>query len=368
MSTATGFTIMLDGAPLPADALGRLGRVDCEEHLQLADILRLEFAAAPRPGATGWDLIDDGLFPRLAALQLEVSVGENSTVLFSGYVLETRAVFATDPEKATYTVTAFDASILLHLQTKTRPWPDMSDADIAAEIFNDYGFDTRIDSTTPTPTADALLEVQCETDMELLRRLARRNGFDCYIQPGERATGHFHAPVYSGTPQGVLSVGMGAQSNVETLTVTQDLLRPGAWTASNTDAASLEPVTANVTELGGELLGTDAVLGTDRARTVRLDPAGLADSGSLQSLAAAATTASGLSIRAEGSVSGSSYGSIIRAREPILLRGAGALYSGRYLVERVRHLFDGPSYTQSFTLVRNATGSSGEDFTTEARS
>jgi len=48
----------------------------------------------------------------------------------------------------------------------------------------------------------------------------------------------------------------------------------------------------------------------------------------------------------------------------VMVRGVGRQFSGRYYVERVLHQIGGDgSYTQKFTLRRNATGlTGGENF------
>jgi hypothetical protein len=88
-------------------------------------------------------------------------------------------------------------------------------------------------------------------------------------------------------------------------------------------------------------------------------------SGELQTLARAEVDRLSWSITAEGDLHTVAYGGILRAKRPILVRGAGGQFSGYYYVKSVRHQFTGDSYTQHFTLKSNALGLKGEENFTE---
>ncbi|MGZ8263877.1 MAG: hypothetical protein ACXW2I_06735, partial [Burkholderiales bacterium] len=93
---------------------------------------------------------------------------------------------------------------------------------------------------------------QCGTDIQFLRLLARRNGYECYVEldpAGGQPVGHFHPPRYSAATQGVLSVGMGAESTVDKLTVRFDMLRPAATRVSNSDVDAGNDQTAEITSV-----------------------------------------------------------------------------------------------------------------------
>ena len=52
---------------------------------------------------------------------------------------------------------------------------------------------------------------------------------------------------------------------------------------------------------------------------------------------------------------------LFRARKPVLVKGLGGTLSGRYLVERVRHVITLGSHKQRLTLRRNALGVTGDE-------
>ena len=59
---------------------------------------------------------------------------------------------------------------------------------------------------------------------------------------------------------------------------------------------------------------------------------------------------------ATGQVDTVRYGSVLRARRLVGVRGAGLRNDGLYYVRRVTHEIEAGKYTQDFTLSREGTG------------
>ncbi len=366
---AISYTLTLDGSPLDAAVLGKLRKVECEEHTDLADLLRLTFTLTQRDNNSGWAVLDDDVFPRLAKLNLSITVGSNNAQpIMEAYVVEVAAEYGNDPAVNTLSVVAFDATVLMNLEEKARAWASMADSDIASTIFGEYSLSTDVSSTQPTRADNVQTVIQRGSDIQFLRQLARRNGFECYVDLDSSGTptGHFHLPKYSDTPQGTLSIGMGRDSTIESLKLRYDLLRPVDADIANLDVYQTDAQTAAITSVTAEALGSTSTLGTDRPRKILVNPLGLTDAGELQTYAQAVTNRAALAIRAEGELNAQNYEGILRAKHPVLVRGVGREFSGTYYVERVLHSFEAGSYKQNFTLRRNATGVAGqEDFTEE---
>jgi hypothetical protein len=70
----------------------------------------------------------------------------------------------------------------------------------------------------------------------------------------------------------------------------------------------------------------------------------------------AAATRAPEPIEGNGEVDGVRYGSVLRARRLVGVRGAGTSYDGFYWVKRVTHRVHPGAYTQQFTLSRDGTG------------
>jgi len=102
----------------------------------------------------------------------------------------------------------------------------------------------------------------------------------------------------------------------------------------------------------------------DRPRKVLLSGLGMTQSAELQRYAQSVVDRSSWSIHAEGELNTVGYGAVLRAKAPVMVRGVGQQFSGRYYVVRVLHTITGDgNWTQKFTLHRNAIGlTKREDF------
>jgi phage protein D len=325
----------------------------------------LSFSIAVTPGGSRWTIVDDDLFPRLAEVSLSIKQGTaEPEPVMTGYVVETRAVFGEEPSTSTFDVVAMDASVLMDLEQKVRAWPNMADSDIAESIFGEYGLTPVVDTAQPTRQEDDVVPIQRGTDMQFLRHLADRNGFDLFVAPGDAGVeGHFHPPILDEPPQGTLTVGFGGASTVAALTVTHEALRPTTARAEQVAAESQETQSADVTSVSLDDLGGTSVLESDQLRATLLARTGLVDTAELQTLAQAVVDRSSWAIRADGELTTDHYDGVLRARRLVAVRGVGRTLSGTYYVDRVLHTFSDEGYRQQFSLRRNAISLSGrEDF------
>ncbi|HHM05330.1 MAG TPA: phage late control D family protein [Gammaproteobacteria bacterium] len=360
------YTLTIADAPASAELLAAVREIEVEDHAELADMLRLKLAVAVREDGSAWDVLDENLFQRLTRLRIDVTVGSRRVPLTEAYVIETRSEFSNAPGGSMLEVVAMDPTSLMNLEEKVRPWPDMADSDIASTIFGEYGFAAQVDQTQPTRQELDRTVMQRGTDIQFLRHLAERNGFECYVELNENSgavEGHFHAPRSDAAPQGVLTVNMGTATNVNQFKASFDMLGPVTAEARNVDVGNQSDQDANI-ETQADELGEQASTPSDQPRRVLVANTGLAEAGELQTYAQAVVDRAAWAIRAEGELSTVTYGGVLRAKRPVNVRGAGRQFSGTYYVEKVLHRLSDEGYTQSFTLRRNATGVTGrEDFT-----
>jgi phage protein D len=259
-----------------------------------------------------------------------------------------------------------DPTVLMNLEEKVKPWPNMADSDVANAIFSspEYKFIPVVDTTTWRRQENDQTMIQRGTDIQFLQQLARRNGFEVYVEtdgPTGIVEGHFHAPRLNLLPQGVLSVNMRDATNVNSFNIRFDMLRPSTAQATNLDVESRENQQAQVDNSRLTALGRQTALAAQRQRRVLPSQTGLTRTGELQAYAQAVADQSALAITAEGELNTVAYGGLMRAKRPILVRGAGQQFSGTYYVERVHHILTPDSYKQNFTLRRNAVGLSGRE-------
>src|SRR5262249_54750970 len=132
--------------------------------------------------------------------------GKPDECIFDGFVLSHKLHLQTGTTVSTLQVWGQDASWLMNLREKAKEWTDVTDADVASSIFNDYGIPPSSDNSqddSPSHTEDRHTLMQRATDIQFLRMLGRRNGklvrVACADQPGRR-TGFFAKPNLDGDP------------------------------------------------------------------------------------------------------------------------------------------------------------------------
>jgi phage protein D len=361
------YTLEVDGAPADGALLAAVRRIEVEDHADMADMLRLTLAMAVKTDGSGWSMLDDDVFPRLCPIRLALTVGRGASIpLIAAHVMESRAVFGNDPGGSTLTVVAMDPTVLMHLEEKVKAWPNMADSDVASAIFSDaaYGFTPVVEATGFVRDDNEHTLLQRGTDIQFLRQLAERNGYECYVELNAASgeiEGHFHPPRHDEDPQGVLSVNLGQATNVNAFRARHEQIGPATASVTGLDAASGEdqPATVDATVLAP--LGSSEPVSGDRPRHLLLSGTGMALGGELQAYAQAVVDRSAWAITAEGELNTVAYGGVMRAKRPVTVRGAGRAFSGTYYVERVLHAFTGDGYVQRFTLRRNAVGLTGRE-------
>jgi phage protein D len=311
----------------------------------------------------GWTVLDDTVFDRLTPVRLEVIEGVGgSTVIFDGYVIEARAQFSSGPGESALEVVAMDATALMDLEESVTAWPNMADSDIATAIFGNYGFATDVDQSQPTRQDTDQTVIQRDTDIHFVRELAERNGYECFLDvTSDPVTGHFHAPRLSQSPQGVLSVSLGEATNVTAFSVRYEMLKSVTASVAQVTIDNQSDQTAQATSASLTQLGQQSTEPADQPRVIILPANGLADGGELQTYVQAKVDQSTWAVSAEGELESAVYGSVLRAKQPVLVRGAGAVFSGTYYVWRVLHILTPQGYRQQFTLQRNAVGLTGSE-------
>jgi len=362
---AVSYHLTINGTPASPEVLAALRRIDVEDHEWLADILRLRLSVAVSQDGSRWSVLDEEVFPRLANITLRVQVGSAiRETLVDAYVIETRAEYSNQPGDSVLEVIAMDATVLMGLEEKIRPWPNMADSDIASTIFSEYSLGEKVEATSPARDAIETTVMQRGSDIQLLRQLAARNGYEVYVEVHPdtgQPEGHFHPPQVDQDPQGVLSVNLGASTNVNSFRARYDMLRPTTATVQGLETSDQSSQGSDVQTPRMSHLGSSAAGSEGRARRIILSQTGLAAGGELQTLAQAVVDESAWSIFAEGDLNTVAYGKIMRAKRPIMVRGAGRQFSGTYYVERVLHTIIGDEYRQHFVLRRNALGLTGQE-------
>jgi phage protein D len=298
--------------------------------------------------------------------------------VFDGYITEVGVDWGSDPGDSHLELRAMDTSVLMSMEEKIAVWPNLSDSDIAQQIVSAYGVRVDAESTSTVHSENDTTVVQRASDIHFVRELARRNGCEFYFETDKDSgeiVASFKPPQLGETPQPVLAIQFGEESNLRALKVAVAGRRPLNVKVQQTDIKQASPNSAEAGSVSLTLLGaTDdaSVIGDGLGAAVTPKESAAAmllfspasDSGELQTLAQSVRDEAGWLIHAEGEINSDAYQHVLRPRRLVLIKGAGTPHSGKYYVTRVRHEMsaDG-AYVQRFEARRNARDVDGsEDF------
>lgn len=364
--TPIAFTLLFGPVPAPPDVVEAVEEIEVESSLEEASAFRLRLATS-QTVIGDWTLLERDYFRPLLPLSIRVGGGLGlPEALINGYVSGLEVSWGEEPGTSVLEVTGMDATLLMNMQEKVMPWPNLPDSAIAAAVFGQYALVPRVSPTSPALIEPEGTTTQRGTDIRFLKQLARRQGFECYVQPEPLSgldQGYFQRrPPPLGLPQAVLNVAAGLETNVTGFSVHYEMTRPTTAVAAGLDVATkaIVPMPAPVaTELppAGLEPALTRVLPPGIVRPAGL---GLATAAELQPAVAAIVNESSWAVVAEGST-GPEVG-ILRPGGYVNVRGAGRLFSGSYYLTRVAHSIrrDG-SHTQQFSARRNAVGLTGTE-------
>jgi phage protein D len=360
--------VWLDGEAM-ADAEGRVLRVEVEERAD--DVSSFHMSLDLAPGDGEWNLLADGRFALLHRVTIGFGLGPpdsatsvNKTVVFDGYITAVEPHFGSQrvPD-STLELYGLDASCLMHLEERTRRWPGQADSDIVKSVFGEYGFrvdDANIETTT-TRTEDRSVIMQRGTDAELVRMLARRNGFEAFIEPvgtapseggaaASACVAHFHRARPDGAKQPPLTMTPHAAPTVIEMTARWESHRPATIRAQHIDEQTRRIRIDDQTKPRWERLGKVGraeILKERLAAVLPKRPATVAlglqhadvphDPAEVATLGWADFVGTNWLVEARAKVRAVSYPEILRARRPIELKGAGKLLDGTWYVKTARH-------------------------------
>ncbi|MDN3522558.1 phage late control D family protein [Halomonas ramblicola] len=337
--------------------------VELDDEMAAMAILRLSMRRQPDGR---WTYLDDERFAVFNDMTVNAGFEGVAEPLFGGYVTQLRPWFDPEPGNCVLEVWAMDATVLMDRQERIKDWPDKKDSDIALEVFAAHGLDARLGDTvldTRVVHDRAVSTIlQRETDIRFLRRLALRNGYECFVE-GE--TAFFRPPRVEGERQPVLAAHFGADTTLTSFSAEVNALPPA-------DVAAVQLDRLNKTVLEEEATVSDSALLGDRDLAALL-PAGqepgrvwvgmnaATGSAEMAALCQGLYQEGAWFVTAEGVVAANKYGHVLRPRQPVTIKGVGETFSGDYYVTRTRHVFGLEGYSQSFRAKRNAVFPTGDE-------
>ncbi|MGH7597041.1 MAG: phage late control D family protein [bacterium] len=354
-------TIIIDDEPA-LDFFLSLLEMEVEEDHRLAAIFKLKLALARQEDGL-WTFLDDERVQLWKKVKISANVEDEEVELITGYITQIKPHIDPDENNSFLEICGMDATSLMSLEEKLKDWPNKSDSDIAREIFQNYNLATEVEDTGVVHDEAVATIIQRETDIQFLKRLARRNGFECFVQ-GE--TGFFRKPVLDESPQPVLAAHFGAETNLTSFDARLNALRPAAVEMHQIDTIGKELQDA-VAETGEQSqLGRDGALSIEApngiASRMFVKHAVATSQPEMQNLCRALFDEAEWFIEAKGEIDSGLYGAILRAKRLVPIKGVGEIFSGIYYVTGVKHIFNIERYTQKFAARRNALAPGPDDF------
>jgi phage protein D len=345
--------IEIDGAEI--DTLyADLVSLQVELDDDLAGMFRLTLGLMAKPDGS-WPYLDDDRFALWKKVVVTAGVEDDAQQLISGYVTHIRPAFGLNPEDCFLEIWGMDASVLMDREDKLKDWPNMKDSDIASQILSTYGLTPQVTDTEVIHDEQVSTVIQRETDIQFLRRLALRNGYECYV---DGDTGYFQPRQVSATPQPVLSVQFGAESNVNSFSLEVDAMTPTNVSMFQVDRINKEVLDATADSSQDQALGAntpDSYLGTGmQPALVYVGQTVTTGKPEMTALCQGLYERGEWFVTGEGEVAANQYGSVLKPRGTVTIKGIGETYSGVYYVSHVTHSFTADGYTQYFRVKRNA--------------
>jgi phage protein D len=372
---------------------GDVVELTIEENTATAGTIRLRLAATLQEDGT-WSYLDDDRLSLFSKVSVKVGftggaglagalggltgAGGNDGLepVFDGYLTAVNLRLGSQPGQTYLEAFGMDTAALMGLEEKIASWPNLSDGDIAEQILGGYDVSVEADPVQTVHQENDTTIMQRGTDLQFVRQLAQRNGFEFYFETSKESgevTAFFRAPRLDGTPQPDLAIQFGADSNLTTFSASMRGQRPLNVQVAQTEVTSKSVNSAEVsdpalTKLGGNDLAAlagplDQLVAPAgaQARLLLLGPP-TSDATELHTLAQAVRDEAAWFITASGEINTDAYQAVLRPHRTVLVKGAGSQYSGAYYVTRVTHkLTSDGGYSQSFEARRNARDLTGSE-------
>jgi hypothetical protein len=365
LTLLVGPTVAVPAPPLLIDALDKVEVTQTDEG---RSGFQITFTAG-RGGIIGlmdYPLVSLPLLKPFNRIVLILTFNGVPSVLMDGIITDQQLVPSNGPGESTFTITGEDVSVMMDLEEKSAEHPAQDETLIALKLIASYSQYGLVPVVIPPVALDVPLPiertpVQQGTDLAYLTLLARRNGYVFYISPGPAPltnTAYWGPPKRLGVPQRALSINMGPESNVDSLSFRNNALQPTLVEGQIRDRSSNQ--TLPVQTLASTRTPLSALpawlVNQPNVRRTQFRNSGLT---AVQAFARAQgiTDASTDALTAEGQLDGLRYGGILQTGGVVGVRGAGLAHDGLYYVKRVSHTVSKETYTQRFTLSRDGTGS-----------
>lgn len=350
--------------PAPADVMNAIADLE----VKLTDTTESGFKLSINTGRTGpTDFLES---PLIMHPQLQRGCRAIVTmifdvipyVIFDGLVTKREYTPGNSSRSGVLTLFGRDLSMELDKEVKQTEYPAMDETMIATLIAVSYPQFGMLPMVLPPKFIDPPIPIdrvpqQSCSDWAYLHQMARRHGYETYIDPGPVPginTLYWGPPVKPGVPQRTLTVDMGPGSDAYDVTTSED------------DAVLTSVETKVLDRITGVEMPVIALVGSNpplgaipetvaRFGSTRSEPittTGLNIGQAMGQAQAKIDEGAKKAFTVSGTLDSTRYNAALKARDLVFLRGAGLSYGGLYKVSEVRHLIRPGSYEQQFMLTR----------------
>ena len=340
--------------------LDRIEEITIEQEIDMAWEARIQILIATDDRGN-WTGADAEIFREFTQVRIEIQMGDGAFVpLIDGPIVEFSDRISSEPSQSMTTVIVQDDSVRLNREDRVFMFENLLDHEIASQLFEEVEQITATEiETTPAPGNNSPTVVQRGTAMQLLRRLARRQGMHAYVLPGTepgQSIGCFKAftTQTDGLPPLIL---LGAERNVSEFNPTNNAQSPARVTGCTLNVFD-KTVTQRTSDFGNlDLLGEEQTFAEEKDTAIHILPPRYGDAVDLDRAVAAEALRSSYSTEATGRIINDSYPAILSPYRVVRVCGATPSRSGNYLIRQVTHSITRSYYAQSFSLQRNAQSS-----------
>lgn len=364
MALSAGPTVPL---PVPPDVTQRVKSVQVTESDSRPTVFSIVLDAGRSGPTAALDspVLTTSPLRANARVVVELTMGVLPKVLVDGIVTETTLVPGGE-QRAELTLTGRDLSVLLDRTEVSDEHVALEDSLQVLAIAARYAQHGILPTVIPPPTMDPPLPMertptQQATDWRHISDLAQWHGFVCCMIPGPvrgMSSLYWGPAVRAGLPQPAISVDLGPATNVQgQVSFMTDVQRPENVEGQVQDARTGQTMPVRTVAPTRPPLSALPVWVEHQAslRSRQFRGTGI-------SAAAAFARAQGVldasvdAVTASGTLDGGAYGSVLRPRTLVGMRGAGWSADGLWYVQQVVHHITRGAYTASFTLQREGSG------------
>lgn len=344
--------------PAPPELLLALSNVEVTNDSGAGDGFQFTLTCG-RNAIGDYTFVGSDLLKPKTRVVIGVVMGAMPEALIDGVITHTQFDPGSAPGQGTFTVMGNDLSVLMDLEEKNESYENQMDSVIVGRVLAGYASHGVVPAPTATmdvPIFTERIPRQHETDLKFLQRLASRNGYVFYLEPVTFGVtkGYWGPLVRTGIPQPALSKDLGAATNVKSLNFSCDALAVTATRGFIVDPflhmAIPIPTLPSLRVPPLAAFPAPALRTTLQRETSKKN----ASSAAVTTLAATMNTPD--PVTANGEVDAVRYGSVLRARGLVGVRGAGRTHDGLWYVKRVTHSVSRQDYSQKFSLSREGTG------------